>query len=160
MWSAVQLWDATAITLRRDEGRWAAPVESESAARTIYLCNEHTDQMYSEHTDQLCDRGEARRNYRIDKRSKCNADHSFNNCVYDWNERSDKHGSKYKFKVKDKWLESTNFIDGVYYQGELELCFYSFDRPDLSRNSGYCSRIETEGYYAKLGNVKQIEIED
>ena len=106
---------------------------------------------------KLCD------DVKVYKKSKCNADHNFNNCVYDWNERSDKHASKYKFKVKDKWLETTNFIDGVYYQGDLELCFYSFNRPDLSRDNRFrlipCC-IETEGYYAKLGNVKQIEIEE
>ena len=94
------------------------------------------------------------------KTNKANVDHNFNNCVYDYHAGSDKHASKYAFKVKEKWLDTSNdFIEGVYFQGDLDLLFYSMDRPDLSRNSGFCSRIETEGYYAKLSNVKQVEIE-
>ena len=92
--------------------------------------------------------------------TKANVDHNFNNCAYDYHAGSDKHASKYHFKVKEKWLDtSIDFTEGAYYQGDLDLMFYSFDRPDLSRNDGFCSRIETEGYYAKLVNVKQIEIE-
>ena len=62
VWPAGQLWDAMAINLRRDEGRWAASDEGESAARTIYL--------YSEHTDQLC-KLKLAENCRDGKRSKC-----------------------------------------------------------------------------------------
>ena len=42
----------------------------------------------------------------------------------------------------------------------MELCFYSMNRPDLTTRSHIrliADVIETEGYYAKLGNIKQIE---
>ena len=90
------------------------------------------------------------------KEKKANIDHDFNNCVYDC------HDGKYIFRVKEKWLETTDFIEGAYHQGDLVMLFYSMDRPDLSRSSRFClipSRIETEGYYAKLTDVKQVEIE-
>ena len=88
-------------------------------------------------------------------KEKSNHAHEFNNCFYNH--------EKNKFKVKDKWLDTTDFTKGVYYQGDLELCFYSMNRPDLSRSSRFSIMscyIETEGYYAKLKNVKQIEIDD
>ena len=98
------------------------------------------------------------------KYTKANVDQNFNNCVYDYHAGSDKHAAKYHFKVKDKWLDtSIDFTEGVYYQGDLDLLFYSMNRLDLSRSSRYSIMscyIETEGYYAKLKNVKQIEIED
>ena len=94
---------------------------------------------------------------KVYEKSKCNTNHEFSNCVYDV------HDGKYKFRVKEKWLDTTDFIEGAYYQGDLDLMFYSMNRPDLSRDSRFRlipSCIETEGYYAKLKNVKQIEIEE
>ena len=92
------------------------------------------------------------------KYTKANVDHNFNSCVCDY------HAGKYAVKVKDKWLDtSIDFTEGVYYQGDLDLLFYSMNRLDLSRSSRLSiisCYIETEGYYAKLGNVKQIEIEE
>ena len=50
--------------------------------------------------------------------------------MYDYHAGSDKHAAKYHFKVKDKWLDtSIDFTEGVYYQRDLDLLFYSMDRP-------------------------------
>ena len=38
----------------------------------------------------------------------------------------------YFFRVKDKWLQHKEFVEGEFYQGNLELNFYSMDCPDFS----------------------------
>ena len=83
--------------------------------------------------------------------------YDFSECTYGG--RIVKH---YYFKVKDKWLTQSEFTKDVYYQGDLELNFYSMDRVDRYNTNIF--RImqvyhKKEGYYAKLTNVKQVEIE-
>ena len=70
---------------------------------------------------------------------------------------------RYYFKVKDKWLQQLEFVEGEFYQGNLELKFYSMDCPDLSRDNRFRlipTRIIKEGYFVKLTNVKQVKIDD
>ena len=84
-------------------------------------------------------------------------EYDFNNIIYGGFK------GKYHFKVKDKWLAVSEFSKDAYYQGDLELLFYSMDRPDLSKESRFRFiplRHKREGYYAKLHNIKQIDIED
>ena len=96
--------------------------------------------------------------------TQATVDHYLNNCVCDYHAGSDKQAGNHVFKVKEKWLDtSIDFTEGVYYQGDLELLFYSMHPLDLSRSSRLSLMscyIETEGYYAKLKNVKQIEIDE
>ena len=66
----------------------------------------------------------------------------------------------YFFSVKKKWLESTDFINKEYYQGDLELRFYSMDCPRFDRWTLMNIINQKEGYYAKLSNIKHVDIED
>ena len=71
--------------------------------------------------------------------------------------------NKYFFRVKDKWLQQTEFVEGEFYQGNLELKFYSMDCPNLSRDNRFRFipvRLIKEGYFAKLTDVKQVKLED
>ena len=71
--------------------------------------------------------------------------------------------NKIYFRVKSKWLEQTDFVDGEFYQGDLELKFYSMNCPDLSRDNRFRlipSYLLKEDYWAKLVNVKHVRLED
>ena len=63
-------------------------------------------------------------------------------------------------RVKKKWLESTDFVNKEYYQGDLELRFYSMDCPRFDRWTLMNIINQKEGYYAKLSNIKHVDIED
>ena len=84
-----------------------------------------------------------------------NHDHDFTNPIFEGSK------GKYYFRVKEKWLNQSEFKTDCYYQGDLELLFYSMDRPSWRGNImfGLIRNIK-EGYYAKLDNIKQIEIEE
>ena len=68
--------------------------------------------------------------------------------------------TRYKFLVKDKWLEQPDFVDGELYQGNLEIKFYSMDCADFSSRCVIPGRYFKEGYFAKLTNIKQVKLED
>ena len=92
----------------------------------------------------------------VKEKNSMAGEYDFNNCLYSVD------NGKYKFRVKDKWLTTTNFTNKLFYHGDLNMLFYSIDRPDFSRENRFSiisMRRETEGYYAKLNNVKQIDIE-
>ena len=98
-----------------------------------------------------------------DKVSKYYNEELFKDEEYDFNECT--YGGKivkhYSFKVKDKWLAKTEFVKDVYYQGDLELNFYSMERVCHKKRLFQLMPIyhKKEGYYAKLTNAKQVEIE-
>ena len=60
--------------------------------------------------------------------------------------------------VKDKWLSQKDFDEEIHYQGDLELRFYSMEKPDLSEKSFIISPKNIhEGFFAKLKNIKPFQ---
>ena len=81
--------------------------------------------------------------------------HEFNNCF--WRGRKE----KVHFRVKDKWLELKDFEEGRYYQGNLELSFFSMERKlHFEKGCVIAPVINQEGYFAKLSKIQPFQRDD
>ena len=81
------------------------------------------------------------------------SNYEFNNTAF-WRGRKD----RIHFRVKDKWLEHKDFDEKQYYQGNLELNFYSMEKKDyFSKGCVIAPKTTQEGYFAKLSNVQLFQ---
>ena len=140
-----------------------APRAVSTKCRVIYLEEEDTapndNTLYQ---FKLCDKATKTKvsTLRETIKSYCKDKSDNSNSEYDFNMPITGDSKTYFFSVKKKWLESTDFVNKEYYQGDLELRFYSMDCPRFDRWTLMNIINQKEGYYAKLSNIKHVDIED